>query len=275
MTSALAPQLNFLQIDTETTTVGESDGAHSLLGSPSFRPAYFAQGAAILVYALALAGLCYLSKPKPAPQDQPIELTMVADDTPAPIDTPDTTPTPPAVSEQTPDAPPVTDPTPPEQTAVATPDAPPPPDEDLPPLAADQQENVAPVAPPLPPVAIKHRQRLQAVATRATSSRHTASAPAASRAAPGAAPSYYANEVHARVAQVAGDTVPDDFHGSGRVLYHIVISPSGELISKSITPSGNTLFDRAAAEALARAAPFPPTGMPRPVSLHGAIAYSQ
>jgi periplasmic protein TonB len=81
--------------------------------------------------------------------------------------------------------------------------------------------------------------------------------------------------VHARIASVASDTVPDDFHGSGRVSYHIVIAPSGQLISKSVSSSGNSLFDRAAAEALARAAPFPPTGMSRPVSLHGAIAFSQ
>ncbi len=134
MTSALAPQLNFFPVGGEAAAA-ENDGAHSLLRSHAFRPAYLAQGGAILVYALALAGLCYLAKPKPVPQDQPIELTMVEDDAPAPLDTPDTAPTPPATSEQTPtppDAPPVTDPTPPEQTALATPDTPPP-DPDLPP----------------------------------------------------------------------------------------------------------------------------------------------
>lgn len=277
MTSALAPQLNFFPVGGEAAAA-ENDGAHSLLRSHAFRPAYLAQGGAILVYALALAGLCYLAKPKPVPQDQPIELTMVEDDAPAPLDTPDTAPTPPATSEQTPtppDAPPVTDPTPPEQTALATPDTPPP-DPDLPPPPVDQQETVAPVAPPPPPpAAVKHRQRPQAVAARTASSRHTAAAPAAASGGSSAAPSYYANEVHARIASVASDTAPDGFSGSGRVSYRIVIGPSGELISKSITPSGNVLFDRAAAEALARAAPFPPSGMARPVSLHGAIAFSQ
>ncbi len=62
-------------------------------------------------------------------------------------------------------------------------------------------------------------------------------------------------------------------HESARVAYHVVISPSGEIISKSITPSGNPTFDSAAAEALARAAPFPSPGVGRPVSLYGAIAY--
>lgn len=264
MTSALAPDLNFFAGAGDTAAVAEGDGAHSLLRPQSFRPAYLAQGAAILLYALALAGLCYLAKPKPVPQDQPIELTMVPDDTLAP--------TPAALAEQTPDAPPLADPTPPEQTALATPDTPP--DQDLTP-PVDQQESIAPVAPPPPPLAVKHRQRLKAVAARVTSARHFAAAPASASGGSNAAPSYYANEVHARIASVASDTVPDDFHGSGRVSYHIVIGPSGQLISKSISSSGNSLFDRAAAEALARAAPFPPTGMSRPVSLHGAIAFSQ
>jgi periplasmic protein TonB len=262
MTSALAPQLNFFTAADDSAAAAESDGAHSLLRSHSIRPAYLAQGAAILVYALALAGLCYLAKPKPVPQDQPIELTMVPDDTP----------TPPALAEQTPDTPPLADPTPPEQTALATPDTPP--DQDLTP-PVDQQESVAPVAPPPPPAAVKHHERPKAVAARPTSSRHFAAAPASASGGSSAAPSYYANEVHARIASVASDTVPDDFHGSGRVSYHIVISPSGQLISKSLSSSGNSLFDRAAAEALARAAPFPPTGTSRPVSLHGAIAFSQ
>jgi hypothetical protein len=136
MTSALAPQLNFFTDAGDAGAVAESDGAHSLLRPHSIRPAYLAQGAAILFYALALAGVCYLAKPKPVPQDQPIELTMVPDDTPAPT---------PALAEQTPDTPPLADPTPPDQTALATPDTPP--DQDLTP-PVDQQESVAPVAPP-------------------------------------------------------------------------------------------------------------------------------
>ncbi|MEW6436551.1 MAG: TonB family protein [Pseudomonadota bacterium] len=267
MTSTLAPQLQFFPAGGEATTPVENDGAHTLLRSQSFRPAYVAQGAAILAYALALAGLCYLAKPKPIPQDLPIELTMVPDDTP-----PAQTPT---LAEQTPDTPPVADPTPPEQTALANPETPP--DQDLTPPPADQEESIAPVAPPPPPPAAvkQHHQRTKAAAVHTASSRRTAAGPASTSSASSAAPSYYANEVHARIAEVAGETVPDDFHGSGRVFYHIVIGPSGQLISKSLSSSGNALFDRAAAEALARAAPFPPPGTSRPVSLHGAIAYSQ
>ncbi len=185
MTSALAPQLNFFPTSGEAA-VAEDDGAHSLLRSHSFRPAYIAQGGAILVYALALAGLCYLAKPKPVPQDQPIELTMVQDDAPAQLDTPDTTPTPPATAEQTPtppDSPPVPDAPPPDQTALATPDTPPP-DQNLPPPPVDQQETVAPVAPPPPPVAVKRYHQPKAVAARTTNSRHFASAPASASGKP-------------------------------------------------------------------------------------------
>jgi protein TonB len=38
-------------------------------------------------------------------------------------------------------------------------------------------------------------------------------------------------------------------------------------------PSGNATFDAAAAEALTRSAPFPATGMTKPVSLSGAVTY--
>jgi len=256
--------------DDAFSTSSVTGGAHTLLEHYRGRPAYIAQAAALVAYAFALVGLCYLAKPKPVPQDQPIELTMVADDNPAPVDTPDTTPTP-DVAEQTPDTPPVTDPTPPEQTALATPDTPPP--DDLPPPPADQQETVAPVPPP-PPAAVVHRQKPKAVAAaHAASPHHVAAASGGASHATNALPSYYANEVHARIARVASETAPDGFTGSGRVPYRIVISPSGDLISKSITSSGNAAFDRAAAEALARAAPFPPTGTARPVSLYGAIAY--
>ncbi|QAY95816.1 energy transducer TonB [Methylovirgula ligni] len=270
MTAVSAPRDFAFADEEEAPASSVTGGAHSLLEHYHVRPAYVAQGVALVAYALALVGLCYLAKPKPIPQDDPIELTMVADDNPAPLDTPDTTPTPPDVAEQTPDTPPVTDPTPPEQTALATPDTPPP-DQDVPPPALDQQETVAPVPPP-PPVAVQHRPKPRTVAAHTASPRHVAAASGASRAS-NALPSYYANEVHARIARVASETAPDGFTGSGRVPYRIVISPSGDLISKSITPSGNAAFDRAAAEALERAAPFPATGTARPVSLYGAIAY--
>jgi periplasmic protein TonB len=45
------------------------------------------------------------------------------------------------------------------------------------------------------------------------------------------------------------------------------------VISQSISPSGNAAFDTAATQALARAAPFPATGMTRPASLSGAIVF--
>ncbi len=135
MTAVSAPPaFDFADSAEAFSSPSVQSGAHSLLEFYRDRPAYLAQAAAILLYALALGGLCYLAKPKQVPQDQPIELTMVPDDAPSPVDTPDTAPTPPAIAEQSPvqpDTPPVTDPTPPDQTALATPDTPPP-DQDLP-----------------------------------------------------------------------------------------------------------------------------------------------
>lgn len=279
MTFAMTRQFDFVEDDDDVVEPAESSGAHTLLAPQRWRTSYVTQTAAVAAYALALVGLCYLAKPKPVPQDQPIELTMVADEAPAPTDNLDSAPTPPPVAEQTPtppDTPPVVEPS--QQTALATPETVP--NQDVPPPPADQQELVAPV-PPSPPAPVKQVKQAKpkphqpAVAARTPSSAQAPAGGQASAAASNALPSYYANEVHARIARVASETIPEDFHGSGRVAYHLVISPSGAVISKSLSSSGNPTFDRAAAAALARAAPFPPTGVAKPVSLHGAIAYSQ
>jgi periplasmic protein TonB len=82
--------------------------------------------------------------------------------------------------------------------------------------------------------------------------------------------------VHGRIAQAAASVVPRAAlarHETGRVAYRIVISPSGSVMSQSISPSGNVAFDTAATQALARAAPFPATGLTRPASLSGAIVF--
>jgi protein TonB len=86
----------------------------------------------------------------------------------------------------------------------------------------------------------------------------------------------YANQVHSKIARIAINSYPRAAQArneSGRVSYHIVVGPSGELISKSIVPSGNATFDTAAAEAISRSAPFPAPGTAKPVSLSGAIVY--
>lgn len=268
MTAVLAsPQLDFSPtIDEDSTLLTEIGGAQSLLEFYREPTSYFGQTAAVILYALALGALCYFAKPHSVPQDQPIELTMVPDDTPAA----------PLVPEQTPpDTPPVADQPPPEQTAET------PPQVQEPPPPFDQQEAVAPVAPPPPPpppvthVEVKHKPKPQAVASRAATARHSSTASGAN-SAPNALPSSYANLVHAQIARAAADTYPEAAelnHLTARVSYHVVIGPSGELISKSITPSGNPMFDQAANVALERAAPFPSTGFSRPVSLYGAIAY--
>jgi protein TonB len=105
--------------------------------------------------------------------------------------------------------------------------------------------------------------------------RHAPAAPARTgptTVPPNAIASSYANQVHARIAHAA--VFPHALaHQAARVGYHIVISPSGSVISQSISPSGNPAFDTAAREALARAAPFPATGLTRPASLSGAIVF--
>jgi len=134
----------------------------------------------------------------------------------------------------------------------------------LPPVVPEEQP--APIEEP-PPVA-EHKPPVE-------QPRHAPAAPARTgptTVPPNAIASSYANQVHARIAHAA--VFPHALaHQAARVGYHIVISPSGSVISQSISPSGNPAFDTAAREALARAAPFPATGLTRPASLSGAIVF--
>jgi protein TonB len=269
MTAAFAPAF----IEPEKLQGADSPvrhgGAHTLLRNHHPRPAYLAQGGAVLVYILALGALSFLAKPQPAPQEEPLELVMVpADEQPAPDQPPTAAPTPP------PEAPP--------PVAEA---APTPPDDTPPPPVATEPEPVAPVAPPPEPPPVrkaevkpkpKAKPAPAPVAQQRPVGRPSPGAPGPSQIPPNAIPSNYANLVHARIAYAAANTYPRSAiasHLSARIAYHVIISPSGAVISKSITPSGNPVFDSAATEALARAAPFPSTGIGRPVSLSGAIAY--
>jgi protein TonB len=233
-------------------------GAQSLLAYDGGRPSYFVQGAALVFYAAALAAaLTWAAVPKEIPQETPLELVML----------PPVVPDMPAPAEETPPPPP------PEAVVPPAPEPPPP--------EAVEPAPVAPVIPPPPVVqkppekqkVVEHKPHPHPPAVRAVP---RAGAPSQGAVPPGAVASGYANQVHGRIARVAANNYPHSamaHNESGRVAYHIVIAPSGELLSKSISASGNPVFDSAAAEALSRAAPFPATGMPKPVALSGAIVY--
>lgn len=235
-------------------------GAQSLLALQRAKPSYLTQGAAVAFYALALAAAAfYAAHPAQPVQEEALELVMLPP--PAPIEE-----SPPQVEEP---PPPVAEEPPPPQV-----------EEPSPPVA--EEPAVAPVEPkPLPKPLPKPKPKV--VEHKPVERPHPAQqSPAPARAAaPSNVPSNaiasgYANQVHSRIARAAASTVPRAElarHATGRVGYHLVISPSGSVISQSISSSGNPAFDVAATQALARAAPYPATGLTRPASLTGAIVF--
>lgn len=262
-----------------------SVGAHSLLQHDRPPSSYLAQASALLLYGAFLGSLCLVLAPRPLPQEQPLELTMVTEDAPTAADA--LAPAAPPVDETPvePKTAPI-DPAPQEQAARVPQDAPL--EQTPPPPLPDQPEAVAPLSPPPPPLpqekVVKRRPKPPApphhgqtkTSRAAPKTRGPARASGSGASQPQASnalPSNYANLVHMRIARAAANSYPSGRHQAGRVAYHVVIGPSGELISRSITPSGNATFDRAASEALSRASPFPSTGIGRPVSLNGAIAF--
>ncbi len=256
MSSALALE-GFGFDEFEVPTLSSSTGAQTLL-IPTRRPsAYLTQGAAVAVYLLALTGLAlYSAHPAPPAEEDAVELVML----------------PPAAPEEQPAPPP--EPPPPVAEEI-----PQPPEPDMPPPPPVAEEPavapVAPVEPPKPKPApkpvvkpVEHKPAPQPHAAQSTSQAPT-------NVPPNALASGYANQVHARIAAAAAAVVPRAAlaaHQAGRVGYHIVISPSGSVVSQSITPSGNPAFDTAATQALARTS-FPATGMTRNAALSGAIVF--
>ncbi len=94
----------------------------------------------------------------------------------------------------------------------------------------------------------------------------------------GAVPSAYAQMVYQRINRVASGAYPREAISKniqGRVGYTIVIGTAGQLISKSVSSSGNPVLDRAASEALSRSAPFPapPNLGAHSYRISGAIVY--
>ncbi|WP_020176374.1 energy transducer TonB [Methyloferula stellata] len=255
MSSALALQsFGFDEFETPVSVL--QTGAQTLLLQPRPKPSYAVQAAAVAVYALALTGLAFYSaRPTPPVEEDAVELVMLPPAAPEEQPAPLPEPPPPPVAEETPQ--------PPEPEM-----APPPPVAEEPAVAPVEPPKPKPVPQPKPKV-VEHKP----APVQHAAGPSTAQAPA--KVPPNAIASGYANQVHARIAAAAAAVVPRAAlaaHQSGRVGYRIVISPSGAVVSQSITPSGNPAFDTAATQALARAS-FPATGMTRNASLTGAIVF--
>jgi protein TonB len=246
MTSAFAPaglQIDDLELSPRFTQLGTQAlyGAQSLLTLERARPSYLTYGTAVALYALSMFAIAhYVASPPTPAQEEAVELVMLP---------------------------------PPEQPLEEPPPPPPPPEmpEEPPPPPIAEEPAVAPVEPPKP--VIKQPPKPKPV----VQPPKAAAAPAPPAVVPpNAIASGYANQVYARISRVASGVAPHGAmgrHEAGRVGYHIVISPSGSVISQSISGSGNAAVDAAATQALARAAPFPPTGMTKPASLTGAIVF--
>lgn len=255
MNSALSTALPLLpEFDSPPDGVG--GGAQNLLAPGRQNPSSpVVQGIAIASYALVLVSLAiFTQRSSHLATEEPLELVML----------PSLTDTEPQVVEERP--PPIEGP---------VPEVPPPP-------VAEEPEPVAPVEskPPPPekkPLPVKKKIVEKRPTQQLRRADETAASPARPVAPPAnAVPSGYANQIFARVSRTAATSSARAAISRGqsaRVSYRLVIGPGGQVLSKSITPSGNPTFDVAASEALARAAPFPPTGMSRPVSLSGAIVY--
>jgi protein TonB len=250
MKSALAQSAVTLD-DVEAPPLALLGGAQSVLAPLRAKTAYWPQALGVALYAALLAAVALnRMTPAPAPAEDALELVMLpppappAEEEPPPVEEP-----PPPVAEEPP--PPVEEPPPPvaEEPAVA-PVEPKPIPKPKPPQAKPKVVEHKPVAAP------------HAVTPRATAPTAAAAPP------PNAVPSGYFNQVASRVAHAAQS---HPVKGPGRVGYRIVISPSGSVVSASISSSGHPELDAAARRAVA--GPFPSFGGSRPVAVSGGIRY--
>ena len=248
MNSALAQSALTLD-DVEAPPLASAGGAQSILAPLRAKATYWPQALGIALYA-ALLGAVALNRmtPAPAPEEDALELVMLPPPAPA--------------AEEPP--PPVEEPPPP----VAE-EPPPPPVEEPPPPVAEEPA-VAPVEPkPIPKPKPKPPQAKPKVAEHKPVATPRAAAPTPAAPPPAnAVPSGYFNQVESRVARAAQS---HPVKGPGRVGYRIVISPSGSVISASISSSGHPELDAAARRAVA--GPFPSFGGSRPVAVSGGIRY--
>jgi protein TonB len=249
MSSALALQ-DFGFDDFEQSVPVARSGAQTLLLPQRPKTSYVVQGAAVALYALALTGLTlYSARPAPPAEEEAIELVML----------------PPAVQEEQPA------PEPPPPVAQEIPQPPEPEMAPPPPVAEEPAVAPVPVEPPKPKPIPQPKPKV--VEHKPAPVQHAAPTAAHGPAVvpPGAIASGYANQVHSRIAAAAASLVTRPGHPTGRVGYRIVISPSGSVVSQTITSSsGNPALDAAAAQVLARTS-FPASGMPTNVAESGAI----
>lgn len=247
MVTAAAPAVAILDQDDATLTV-DIFGAQTLLEPNSPRPNYPVQLGAVFLYALALAGVVFLSRPAPeSVVEEPLELVLA----PAPVEEP---------------------PPPPEATPEVA-DEPPPPPEAIEPIAPVEPPKPIPKAEPKPKIEKKVERK--PVARSDAAPRHSAPGPATAAApsAPSANLSAIASQIHARLQRAAANAYPESqAPRSARVGYRVSFSASGALTSFSIVPSGNAAFDAVASRLGGRIGSISPPG--KPVSLSGSLTFS-
>jgi len=214
----------------------------ALLGLASKREPYFLILAGVGIYAAALVAVLTIKlESPPLTLEAPVEVVY---EDPVP-DEPEQPPVPPE--------PEVAPEPPPEPTAEAEKVAEP-----------EPVKEVTPPKPVQPPQPEKPQPKPKPKAATAQT--------------PGAVPSDYANKVYQRINRVAGSGFPRSALSRGqslRIGYVIVIGSGGELISKTVSRSGNAALDQAVSDALARSAPFPtpPALGAKSYRLSGAIVY--
>ncbi|MBY0558565.1 TonB C-terminal domain-containing protein [Hyphomicrobium sp.] len=227
--------------------------ADTLVRMSSSKPPYLFISAGMGAYFVVLAVLLTVDfSPAPMTLEAPVEMAFEQSEEQAPQ--PETPPEPPPVPEQHPEPPPPVAEKPPEPA----PEPPPPVPEE-----AAEALPVQPPPPPPPPALEKPPEPKPEPVKEKPAPKRSAEKPkgkpSATRTA-GAVPSDYANKVFQRINRIASNTFPRGAltQKSVRVGYVIVIGASGQLISKSISPSGVAAVDHAVAQALAQSAPFPP-----------------
>jgi outer membrane biosynthesis protein TonB len=257
MTAAFAPALPGPSGLTESGGLSALSGAQNLLTLKTGRQYYFAEAAAVGLYALILAAaLNYTTTPQQAPPEEPMELVMEA----AP-------------------PPPVEEPKPPEPEAVKPPE--PEVEEPPPPPPAAIEPAVAPVEPPKPKPVVPPKPKPKPVVRAperpvVAAPHHAAAVAAPVRAAPvpaGATPSAIANQIHMRLARAAANAYPESQKPrSARISYRVTVDASGHITSFSISPSGNAAFDSVASRLGGRIGSVDAPG--RAAALSGVLNFS-
>lgn len=240
------------------------------------RPVPESWGIAASVVLHLVLGLVILDagvEPPPVPEEAPVEMVLVAPEPqlppvqdvaeipppqavepPPPVEAAPVEPPPPPVTVDVPEEVVPPPPPPPPKPKVVKP-APPKP---APPKPAVAATTPAPVAPPVNP------------------------APAAVVAPPApqppGIPSDYVKDVRVRISRYALNRYPRaaQLKGQeGRVGYSLTLAPDGRVLAFDITPSGIEVLDKAAAEALQNAGPYPklPDLGAASYKLTGAIVY--